>query len=124
MPSARSTPAPDGAERLERSRRLVHPSQIRRVLTTGQRSRGALLDIYSTNGEAGYPRLGLVVPKFQHTAVARNRLRRRLTELWRRDIQGRLPTWDVVLRPRREAYAAPFDMLRTDLLAWCEASGR
>ena len=36
---------------------------------------------------AGHPRMGLIVPKFQSTAVARNRLRRRLQEIWRREIQ-------------------------------------
>jgi ribonuclease P protein component len=112
-----------GDERFARSRRLVHASQARRVLTTGHRSRRAHLDIYWTSNDAGHPRLGLIVPKYQQTAVARNLLRRRLKELWRRDLQGRLPAWDVVLRTRREAYAASFDFLRTDLVTWCEASG-
>jgi ribonuclease P protein component len=94
------------------------------VLTTGQRSRRAHLDIFWTTNTAGFPRLGLVVPKFQHTAVARNRLRRRLKELWRRSLQARLPDWDVVMRTRREAYTASFDLLRTDVLGWCEALER
>ena len=64
------------------------------------------------------------MPKYQQTAIARNRLRRRLKELWRRDLQARLPGWDVVLRTRQETYAASFDLLRTDLVTWCEASGR
>jgi ribonuclease P protein component len=91
------------------------------VLTTGQRSRRAHLDIFWTTNEAGHPRLGLVVSKFQQTAIARNRLRRRLKELWRRDIQVRLPGWDVVLRTRRESYAATFQLLRADLVDWAEA---
>ena len=37
--------------------------------------------------QAGHPRMGLIVPKFQSTAVARNRLRRRLREIWRRELQ-------------------------------------
>lgn len=104
-----------------RSRRLVHASQIRRVLTTGQRFRRAYLDIHLTTNEAGYPRLGLIVPRFQHTAVARNRLRRRLKELWRRELQARMPAWDVVMRARREGYAASFQLLRADLVDWAEA---
>ena len=94
------------------------------MLTTGHRSRRAHLDIYWTSNAAGHPRLGLIVPKFQHTAVARNRLRRRLKEVWRRELQSRLPAWDVVVRTRREAYSASFDLLRTDLVAWCEASSQ
>jgi ribonuclease P protein component len=67
---------------------------------------------------AGQPRLGLIVPKFQASAVARNRLRRRLREIWRRDLQAQQPGWDLLIRARREAYEAGFDLLRAQLLAW------
>jgi ribonuclease P protein component len=50
--------------------------------------------------------------------VARNRLRRRLKELWRRECQDQLPAIDVVVRTRAEAYRAPFAGLRADMLAW------
>jgi ribonuclease P protein component len=70
---------------------------------------------------AGQPRLGLIVPKFQASAVARNRLRRRLREIWRRDLQARQPGWDLLIRARREAYEARFDVLRAQLLAWRDA---
>ena len=72
------------------------------------------------DNSTGQPRMGLIVPKFQSSAVARNRLRRRLRELWRREIQQRQPAWDLVIRARREAYAADFDVLRTQLGAWRE----
>ena len=67
---------------------------------------------------AGRPRLGLIVPRFQFTAVARNRLRRRLKELWRRELQGGLPALDLVIRAKREGYGATFADLRSELLAW------
>jgi ribonuclease P protein component len=70
---------------------------------------------------AGQPRLGLIVPKFQASAVARNRLRRRLREIWRRDLQAQQPGWDLLIRARREAYEARFDVLRAQLLAWRDA---
>ena len=66
----------------------------------------------------GHARMGLIVPKFQSTAVARNRLRRRLREIWRRELQPFQPGWDLVIRARREAYGAPFDRLERDLLSW------
>lgn len=62
--------------------------------------------------------MGLIVPRFQQTAVARNRLRRRLREVWRREIMSVQPPWDVVVRARRESYSASFDALRSELLAW------
>jgi ribonuclease P protein component len=66
----------------------------------------------------GHARMGLIVPKFQSTAVARNRLRRRLRELWRRELQPHQPACDLVIRVRREAYAAAFEGLQRDLLTW------
>ena len=69
----------------------------------------------------GHPRMGLVVPKFQSSAVARNRLRRRLREIWRVELQPHQPAWDLVIKARREGYGASFDGLRADLLAWRRA---
>ena len=66
----------------------------------------------------GHARMGLIVPKFQSTAVARNRIRRRLRELWRLELQPAQPAWDLLIKARREAYGASFDALRADLLAW------
>jgi ribonuclease P protein component len=73
------------------------------------------------DNQSGQPRMGLIVPKFQSSAVARNRLRRQLREIWRRDIQPRQPAWDLVIRARSEAYAASFEGLRSQLLAWRDA---
>jgi ribonuclease P protein component len=74
-----------------------------------------------TDNLVGHPRMGLIVPKFQSSAVARNRLRRQLREIWRQDIQPAQPPWDLLIRARREAYAASFDALRGQLGAWREA---
>jgi ribonuclease P protein component len=62
--------------------------------------------------------MGLIVPKFQSSAVARNRLRRRLREIWRREIQQRQPAWDLVIKARREAYGASFEALQAQVLSW------
>jgi len=67
---------------------------------------------------AGRPRLGLIVPRFQFTAVARNRLRRRLREVWRTELQQGLAGVDLVIRAKREAYGATFGELRAELLGW------
>lgn len=94
------------------------------MLLTGRRARRGHLDIYWAPGLAGHGRLGLIVPRFRHTAVARNRLRRRLKELWRRELQGRLPALDVVLRARPESYQAPYGVLKEELATWCDTVAR
>jgi ribonuclease P protein component len=71
-----------------------------------------------TDNTTGHPRVGLIVPKFQSSAVARNRLRRRLREIWRQELQPHQPAWDLVIKARREAYAASFSDLRVELLDW------
>jgi ribonuclease P protein component len=73
------------------------------------------------DNQSGQPRMGLIVPKFQSSAVARNRLRRRLRDIWRRDVQPRQPALDLIIRARREAYSAAFDALRAELLTWRDA---
>jgi len=70
---------------------------------------------------AGLPRMGLIVPKYQFSAVARNRLRRRLKEIWRREIQAAQGASDLVIRTRRSAYGATFAELRADALRWRDA---
>lgn len=87
----------------------------------GRRRRLGVLDVLWADNTAGHPRMGLIVPRFQSTAVARNRLRRRLRELWRREVQAAVSGWDVLVRARREAYDASFAELRRELQAWREA---
>jgi ribonuclease P protein component len=89
-----------------------------RCLTAGRRRRSRLLEFVWLNNTAGHPRMGLIVPRFQSSAVARNRLRRRLSEIWRREIQGRQGDRDLIIRARKDAYSASFDELHAELLAW------
>ena len=56
-----------------------------------------------------------MVPRFKQSAVARNRLKRRLRELSRmRLLPTDLPA-DLIIRIRPEAYDASFDELAHDL---------
>ena len=66
--------------------------------------------------------MGLIVPRFQATAVDRNRLRRRLKDAWRREVRAAQPAWDLLIRTRRDAYGATFGALRAELLAWRDAT--
>ena len=60
-------------------------------------------------------RVGLIVPRHRQSAVARNRLKRRLRELTRlRLLPSRLP-FDVVVRARPESYGAAFDQLGAEI---------
>jgi len=110
-------------ERFPRVRRLARTGELAQVQRSGRRKRLEHLDVLWVDNQAGHPRLGLIVPKFQSTVVARNRLRRRLKELWRRELMGMMPAWDVVIRARQTAYGARFAALRDELRAWFAAVG-
>lgn len=62
-----------------------------------------------------HPRVGVIVPRFKHSAVERNRLKRRLRELARLALLPEIPPLDLVIRARPEAYAASFATLEAEL---------
>ena len=55
------------------------------------------------------------MPRFGHSAVDRNTVKRRLRELARTELLPALGALDVVIRANPTAYAASFDELRTTL---------
>ena len=82
----------------------------------GKRIRTKHLDVRIIASPLGHPRVGIVVPRYSGSAVARNRLKRRLRELVRtRFLSGSLSA-DIVIRARPEAYGAAFDALGTDIM--------
>jgi ribonuclease P protein component len=56
-----------------------------------------------------------VVPRFGHTAVDRNKLKRRLREIVRIQLLPVLPAVDLLIRSRPGAYGASVAILATEL---------
>jgi ribonuclease P protein component len=79
----------------------------------GSRVAGRLpdLDVRSAPSGRPHPRVGIIVPRYKHSAVDRNRLKRRLRELIRTQLLPTLPPIDVVVRAFPSAYNAGFDGL-------------
>lgn len=80
----------------------------------GKRIRTGLLEVRALASPLAYSRVGVIVPRHKQTAVARNRLKRRLRELARLRLLPALadaPPADVVLRVFPPAYAATFAQL-------------
>jgi len=119
LEARRSLTASRGAER---AGRLSRTDEVRQVLGSGHRRRLRFVEVAWRRREAGHLRLGLIVPKFQSTAVARNRLRRRLRELARR-LASEAGPLDVVIRARRSAYGASFAELRAEVATWLAELG-
>jgi len=102
------------------SSRITRPREIRTLLGRGRRKKTSCLDVFFLSSEEPGPRVGFVVPKHRRTVVDRNRVKRRLRELARRELLPRLSEeglcLDVLIRARREAYQASYRQLRRELL--------
>jgi ribonuclease P protein component len=110
--------------RLPRERRITRGSEIRDMFKRGKRSRTRHLDVLDSDSPASFARVGVVVPRYGHTAVRRNLLKRRLKEALRQELVPRLDgaaaARDVLVRARREAYDAEYGDLATQLRRWAE----
>lgn len=60
--------------------------------------------------------MGFVVPKYGHTAVSRNRVKRQLREIVRTSILSSLLSVDVVIKAYPKVYTAAFSTLAEELL--------
>ena len=84
--------------------------------------RTASFDVRATASLHAFPRVGFVVPKYKHSGVERNRVKRRLRELVRVHLLGQLearatahPPVDLVVRIFPSAYGRDFAALHSEL---------
>lgn len=96
------------------ARRVTRGAELDLLRREGKRVRTAHLDVRVAPGPAP-SRVGIVVPKHKHSAVARNRVKRRLRELARLRVLPVVPSGAVWLRARPEAYRATFEALGADV---------
>jgi len=93
-------------------------------MTQGKRRRTDHLDLFTRPSPVGSSRLAVIVPRHRHTAVHRNRLRRRLREIGRRAVLPALvAATDVAVRARPAAYEASFETLHREFVgSLCRSS--
>jgi len=115
-----STQAPNekGGFGFSRRQRLARGTDIQNVIREGRRVRTTYLDVRILASPLRHARVAIVVPRYKHTAIRRNRVKRWLRELVRLEL---LPTLravlpcDVAIRSRPNAYDASLDDLRDDI---------
>jgi len=108
-----------GENRFPRSYRLTRGVELRLILREGKRIRTEHLELRVVASLLHHPRIGFVVPKHGRSIVERNQLKRRLREIVRLNVLKRIPSVDMIVRARPEAYSASFASLEREL-----ASGR
>ncbi len=83
----------------------------------------AYLVLYARKNRTQSNRVGITVSKKLGKAHVRNRVRRRLREIYRLNEAKFQPGWDIVVVARSKAVDAPFDKLTASYLALAAKAG-
>ena len=95
---------------------------FRRLYRTSGHSNG-LLVLYARPNQMGVNRIGITVSKKLGHAVVRNRIRRRLREVYRLHESAFSPGWDIVVVARSRCVEATFDSLQKAYLSLAAKAG-
>jgi ribonuclease P protein component len=108
--------------KLPRERRLRASADFARVRSNGRTFRGGLMTMNVADAAAEEPaRLGVITSKRVGNAVVRNRVRRRLRELFRTNQPRILPGHWIVIIARAAAARATYEQLAAE---WLRLAGR
>ena len=89
--------------------------------TSGQAN--SFLVLYARRNRTGHNRVGVTVSKKLGHAVVRNRVRRRLREVYRLNEERFTPGWDIVVVARSRCISADFGKLTQAYLSLAEKAG-
>jgi ribonuclease P protein component len=94
------------------------------IYKTGFKRSGRLMTMFTREREAGPARLGIAATRKMGAAVERNRAKRLVRELFRHNKP--VTAVDVVVVPRRELLAAPYDRIELEFrsLLYRQASAK
>ena len=95
---------------------------FRRLYHTSGQADGYLV-LYARKNHSDCNRVGITVGKKLGKAHIRNRIRRRIREVYRLNEEKFLPGWDIVVVARSRAVDAPFDKLTKSCLALAKKAG-
>lgn len=96
---------------LAKANRIVRGDDFRRIVRTGRRAGFELAVVHRAKPEAAVARFGFIVSKQVGNAVVRNRVKRRLSEIVRAELDS-IETADIVIRALPGAGQADFATLR------------
>ncbi|HXK59133.1 MAG TPA: ribonuclease P protein component [Acidobacteriota bacterium] len=94
--------------------RLHKRRQYLEVYANGAKIQCPHFVLYALENDCGCHRLGITVSRKIGKAVVRNRIKRRLREIFRNNKPQSEATFDLVLNVRKSAARAAFEKLRTD----------
>ena len=95
---------------------------FRRLYHTNGFANGYMV-LYARKNRTDTNRVGITVSKKLGKAHVRNRVRRRLREVYRLNEERFAPGWDIVVVARSRAVQAPFDSLVQGYLSLAQKAG-
>ena len=95
---------------------------FRRLYATSGHANSYLV-LYARKNNTETNRVGITVSKKLGKAVVRNRIRRRLREVYRLSENRFAPGWDIVVVARSRCLTASFEKLTQSYLALAEKAG-
>jgi ribonuclease P protein component len=120
QPVGLSVPQKDASTgRFGRNRRMRRRDEVQRVFDAGVRIHGRYLRLLMAPAPGSQSRLGIVASKKLGGAVARNRAKRLIREVFRHYPPQAGCAVDLVVIPRRELLDAPYSGLADDFRAVC-----
>jgi ribonuclease P protein component len=96
--------------------RLLRRLDFQRVYRQGQRRSASLCTVFYRPNGLAETRLGITTPRRLGTAVVRNRIKRRIREIFRLHRRELPEGWDIVLNPRPSAATVAYPALERELL--------
>ena len=93
--------------------------EFRRLYSKGRSFAGSCVVVYARKGRKGRNRIGFTVSTKLGCAVVRNRVRRRLKEIYRLHERDFLSGYELVFVARGRAVNARYRYLEQDLLRSC-----
>ena len=98
---------------------------FKRVFKSGRKLAHPAIFIYICpgSGTRGIRRMGLVITRKLGSAVERNRIKRRLREIFRLNKNQLLPNIDIIFAPRPGACGLTFDSLKDAVLGAFKKAG-
>lgn len=106
-------------ERFGAGERILRSRDFRRIQRTGLRRVGRFVVAIGCRASQPWTRIGLTVSRKVGNATVRNRVKRRLREIFRRNKASLPGHLDIVLIARSAAATAPFEALSEEVLRLC-----
>lgn len=97
--------------------------EFRRLYAKGQRASCSRMVIYRRRNRLGRNRLGITVSTKLGKAVHRNKIRRRLKEIFRLNSDLLTIGWDIVVVAKQRSRYSSFDELQRDYIRCCQQIG-